>query len=616
MFKHKIMTFAAILISFSSEIYAKTAYPGGTWEPGPAKYGVEIVQDIRLKMDDGVVLNASIAYPTDLTTGKQAEGKFPVVIEHTPYAKFSATLQPNSYFSEHGYISVLITARGGGKSTGQVDNSGLRDAKDGQEVIDWAAHKLNKSDGRVAMIGCSWPGMIALSTAGHVREKSPLKAIIAACSGFESIHREAWMVGGLPTTALWQVTQNAQFALGDTPAAQQYFKMIKDGIQQSAEQAYERRYWRERVSMNLAKPIVENDIAVLLWSGWRDFVPASALRSYTALQNAYIRRPVYAAMQANQKISPKYQIIMGDWGHSEGLDVGIYLQWLETWVRGIDTGIQDTETPMHLFEKGSNQWVNIKSYPVTTQYESFFLQPNERLEQSQSVKTENEKINWGEPEQNGTKRVFNTQIFPEGATLAGPMSVTLYASSNNSNLVLIAKLFDVNPQGQAELLTSGAILGSLSQLDQDKSWKDKHGNFIWPWHKFDREQYLKPNKVYRFDVALSPRQWAIKANHRLRLELTTAQSESICPNEGIPTTTHFELCGQTLSQLKTVPGGVYHLFYGTEYPSALNLPLLPLDPFKKIHAGQIPTAWNENLRKIVKQEPLIPTYALPLDWGK
>ena len=196
------------------------------------------------------------------------------------------------------------------------------------------------------------------------------------------------------------------------------------------------------------------------------------------------------------------------------------------------------------------------------------------------------------------------------------MSVTLYASSNNSNLVLIAKLFDVNPQGQAELLTSGAILGSLSQLDQDKSWKDKHGNFIWPWHKFDREQYLKPNKVYRFDVALSPRQWAIKANHRLRLELTTAQSESICPNEGIPTTTHFELCGQTLSQLKTVPGGVYHLFYGTEYPSALNLPLLPLDPFKKIHAGQIPTAWNENLRKIVKQEPLIPTYALPLDWGK
>lgn len=103
------MTFAAILISFSSEIYAKTNYP----EKGasPAKYGVEIVQDIRLKMDDGVVLNASIAYPTDLTTGKQAEGKFPVKAGTYSLCKVFIACT-NSYFSEHGYISVLITARG------------------------------------------------------------------------------------------------------------------------------------------------------------------------------------------------------------------------------------------------------------------------------------------------------------------------------------------------------------------------------------------------------------------------------------------------------------------------------------------------------------------------
>lgn len=46
------------------------------------------------------------------------------------------------------------------------------------------------------------------------------------------------MVGRLPTTAFWQVTQNAQIVLGDTPAAQRYFKMMKRGIQQSDEQAY------------------------------------------------------------------------------------------------------------------------------------------------------------------------------------------------------------------------------------------------------------------------------------------------------------------------------------------------------------------------------------------
>jgi hypothetical protein len=45
-----------------------TLYPGGVWEPGPARYGSTIVDDVAVTMDDGVVLRASIAYPTDLAT--------------------------------------------------------------------------------------------------------------------------------------------------------------------------------------------------------------------------------------------------------------------------------------------------------------------------------------------------------------------------------------------------------------------------------------------------------------------------------------------------------------------------------------------------------------------
>lgn len=333
------------------------------------------------------------------------------------------------------------------------------------------------------------------------------------------------------------------------------------------------------------------------------------------MQNAYSRRPVYSSMQANQKISPKYQIIMGDWSHSEGLDVGVYLQWLETWVRGVDTGIQNTKKPMHVFEKGSNRWVNIRTYPVVTQSEKFFLQPKGMLHSSQSFQTGSDQIAWGEPEQNGTKLVFNTSVFSDGATLSGPISAIIYASSNNTNMVLIAKLFDVNPQGKAELLTSGAMLGSLSQLDQHKSWKDENGNIIWPWHKFDRDRYLKPNQNYRFDLALSPRQWAVNPNHHLRLEITTAQSTSICPKTGIPTTTDFELCGQTRVQEKTVLKGLYTIRYGSKFPSALNLPLMPLHAFKEVRAGQVPTPWNDGSRKIVDRNTIMPSHALPLDWS-
>src|SRR5687767_14485031 len=54
----------------NSENGQVTPYPGGKWEPGPAMYGAEVVDDVAVTMDDGVVLRASIAFPTDLQTGK------------------------------------------------------------------------------------------------------------------------------------------------------------------------------------------------------------------------------------------------------------------------------------------------------------------------------------------------------------------------------------------------------------------------------------------------------------------------------------------------------------------------------------------------------------------
>src|SRR5690349_11085681 len=97
-----------------------TSYPGGKWEPGPAKFGAEVINDVSVRMDDGVVLNASVAFPTDLKTGKRASGRFPVVVEHMPYVQFAAPVTANTYFAEHGYISALVRARGLGKSGGEV----------------------------------------------------------------------------------------------------------------------------------------------------------------------------------------------------------------------------------------------------------------------------------------------------------------------------------------------------------------------------------------------------------------------------------------------------------------------------------------------------------------
>src|SRR5918911_1233568 len=88
-------------------VASPTPYPGGVWEPGPARYGTTIVDEVPVTMDDGIVLQASVAYPTDPVTGRRAPGRFPVAIEHTPYVYLSAPVTPITYFAQHGYLSVL-----------------------------------------------------------------------------------------------------------------------------------------------------------------------------------------------------------------------------------------------------------------------------------------------------------------------------------------------------------------------------------------------------------------------------------------------------------------------------------------------------------------------------
>ncbi|MFI0468308.1 CocE/NonD family hydrolase C-terminal non-catalytic domain-containing protein [Saccharopolyspora sp. 5N102] len=69
----------------------------------------------------------------------------------------------------------------------------------------------------------------------------------------------------------------------------------------------------------------------------------------------------------------------------------------------------------------------------------------------------------------------------KGATLAGPMSATIYARSSNTDLELIAHLYDVAPDGTATRIMEGAVLGSQRELDPRKSCTGTDRTPTWPW---------------------------------------------------------------------------------------------------------------------------------------
>jgi len=560
-----------------------TSYPGGRWEPGAARFGQTTVST-WLTLDDGVRLRVTAGYPTDLATGQRAAGSFPVILQHSPY-----TDTPVGFFVERGYIFVNVRARGTGSSQGAVDFNGPRDRLDGIQIINWVAHELDGSNGVIGMYGCSYPGQLALADAATIGPNSPLKAVAALCAAGDYSH-EIELAGGIATPGV-AVLPNIGEAVGGGAATLAYFTALRDEILSGGDAAYHREYWQNRLlTGESAARIVANGIPVLLWAGWGDVVEKAELEMYANFQNAFAGRPVHGPMPATGETTPRYQIILGEWGHGEGLDNGIVLQWFETWLKGADTGIQDTPTPMHLYEQGSERWTNAARYPMTVDYTTWHLNSNAALTPDAPTAAINASINWAQPD-TGATLTYTTMPLPEGATLAGPINLTVHASSSNTNLELLGFLYDIAPDGTATQISNGAVLGSQRKLDAAKTWYDANSKLIYPYTLQETDDYLTPDTFYRFDIGLFPRLWSIAPGHALRLVVTTQMPQAFCDAAYFGS----EPCLLTAPQTRTLPGGNYLIRHGS-----INLPLMPHGCLATAASGPTPTSGD------------VP---MPLDWG-
>jgi predicted acyl esterase len=604
--RRKPCRFARLLswVLVCSAAAAATPYPGGAWEPGPPLYGAAVTEHVAVTMDDGVVLDAAIAYPADRVTGARAPGRFPVVLEHTPY--LFSTVPPkgsgpaNDYYATYGYISVRVNSRGTGISKGEHGFWSPREAKDGAALVDWAAHRLEGSDGRVAFIGCSFPGGYALSAAAAVGASSPLKAVVAGCVSLATTARHDTLVAGVPGGDLGFLYYAPERLMGAQPGTIAFYRKLGAEIRAGGDAAYIRDFWQQRLPMSYAQPIVDNGIPVLLWIGWQDHVGIGAFRTFTAFQNAMLHRPIYAAMTAEQPPSARYQMIVGNWAHGGGLDNGIILEWLETWLKGVDTGIQHTRMPLHLFEVGTGRWVNAARFPIVERSTLWFLGQGTLNSAARSGPgATSEVLRWGPASGSGNSLSYTSAPLADGATIAGPIAATIYASSSNRNLQLLARLYDVAADGATVEMTHGAVLGSLRGVDASKSWVDQGRALIWPWQPLDNDAYLRPGQVYRFNIWLEPRQWGVLPGHRLRLELTSQPPTSACPGPEKSAPGN-EPCYLTAVQLQSVPRASYRIMYGPAFPSQLILPQLPAQALATAACRKTPTSGDA---------------CLPQEWG-
>lgn len=66
---------------------------------------------------------------------------------------------------------------GTGESDGEFQIMSRRNRMDDKAIVEWAACKLEGSDGCIALIGCSFPAGLALATAADIGKNTAPKTL-------------------------------------------------------------------------------------------------------------------------------------------------------------------------------------------------------------------------------------------------------------------------------------------------------------------------------------------------------------------------------------------------------------------------------------------------------
>src|SRR5262249_9165698 len=160
----------AILVS--SGLLLANLWPLLAEEP----YEVVVAKNVMVPMRDGVKLATDISRPAK--AGVPVAGKFPVILERTPYGKDSIAGWA-AYFVPRGYVAVGQDTRGRWASEGRWRLQ-RDDPNDGYDTAKWIGEQP-WCDGGIGTVGTSYPGAtqhaLAISNAPNLKTMIPVDAM-------------------------------------------------------------------------------------------------------------------------------------------------------------------------------------------------------------------------------------------------------------------------------------------------------------------------------------------------------------------------------------------------------------------------------------------------------
>jgi len=348
-----------------------------------ASYELAPKQKAMVAMRDGVRLATDIYRPA--RNGSPVEGKFPVVLERTPYNK-DAVVSAARYLVPHGYIVVAQDVRGRYASEGRWRPI-MDDPADGFDTAKWIGAQA-WSDGNIGTMGSSYGGAtqhaLAIANAPYVKAMVPRNAMsdfgrygVRHNGAFElrwfnwlfTLGNAAGTNNALPAAARAADTPAAAAALvdmgnrvreyvrglplrpGTTPLkfAPDYEAWLVEAMSHGD---YD-DFWKNSGSSVIDHLEEYKDVPEYHTTGWYDSwgTPVANL-NYVEL---------HKAKKALQRL------IVGPWIHSSenhsyageaqftddaALDLqAFHLRWYDHWLKAIDNGV-DREPPVRIYVMG------------------------------------------------------------------------------------------------------------------------------------------------------------------------------------------------------------------------------------------------------------------------
>jgi len=559
---------------------------------------IKIERHKAIKMRDGIVLYGDVYMPAK-------EGKYPTIVSRTPYGVQRDGAHKNFIkFAQNGYAVVFVDVRGRYESEGKWEP--FRDeAKDGYDIVEWAAVQ-SFSNGRIATQGGSYVGHNQWQTMNehppHMIAAFPSLAStnlyanwITMGGAFRLSFNYGWGVVRMPNRIMLpQYWHTESFAPEELKYDNILFHLpLKTGDLKSAGYAVQHyRDWVEHESYDSYWKSISDEerfatytVPVHTLGGWFDIFIQGTINGYVGMKNK----------AANADARKYTKMIIGPWGHGASQSYGgvdftpaafidqfeLELKFFDFHLKGLKNGL-DTEDPVKLFYMGVNKWRTEKDWPIPgTQYQKIYLssQGNAKSVRGNGVLSFHPPMNEGKdqftydpnmpvgtlggnnccgtPTATGPsdqrpieKRedvlVYSSDFLTAPVTIAGPVKVKLFASTDGPDTDWMIKLTDVYPDGTSMPISEGILRAKFRE-------------------GLDKIKLLTPNQTYQYDIELTGTANVFQKGHRIRVDVTSSDFPQFDRN---PNT------GEKLGQSDKVRIAHQTIFHGAAQASYIELPVV------------------------------------------